>query len=76
MFGNWPNTPNFGDDPVLGPIPVMWWGTEDRDGAADPWKLVPSGSIYLYMSTDTPKLYIKDAQNDADADWGTIDFTT
>ena len=75
MFGHWPNQPIPGDDSVLGPKPQFWWGTEDRDGDAEPWAAAPAGSIYLYMNSTTPKLYIKDAVNDADADWGVITIT-
>ena len=75
MFGHWPNAPIMGDDPVLGPKPVFWWGTDNRDGDASPWMDVPPGSIYLYMNSTTPTLYIKDAANDADADWGSIDIS-
>ena len=75
MFGHWPNNPSFGDDVVLGPRPCWWQGNEDRDGDAAPWKDVPAGSIYMYMNGATPTVYIKDATNDADADWGTFDIS-
>lgn len=76
MLGNWPNYPIHGDDPVLGPTPCHWWGDVDRDGDATPWMEVPAGSIYLYMNGASPTFYVKDATNDADADWGTLDITT
>lgn len=76
MTFNWPNEPTFGHDSVLGPIPCMWWGTVDRDGTADPWKLVPAGSIYLYQNSATPIYYVKDNVNNDDDDWGVLAFTT
>ena len=71
-----PTFPLLGGDSIMGQNPVVWWGTDDRDGTASPWKDVGAGSMYLYMNSATPTLYIKDALNDANADWGTIDFTT
>ncbi|MHC4372084.1 MAG: hypothetical protein ACYSW8_31140 [Planctomycetota bacterium] len=79
MFGVWPSLPSFGDDVVLGPKPVYWWGTSDRDGDVWPWNAAPAGSVYLYMSGATPTLYIKDVAADAsagnDTDWGEITIT-
>jgi hypothetical protein len=73
--------PILGGDQIMGPNPVVWWGTDDRDGDANPWDQVPWGSMYLYMDGATPILYIKDTDTNgdgtgADADWGFVTFTT
>ena len=78
MWGTWANWPIPGDDPILGPTPQAWWGTDDRDGDATPWKEAPPGSTYLYITGGTPKLYIKDDETTLghDDDWGVVNFTT
>ena len=73
--------PQSGGDPIMGDKFSPWWGTDDRDGTASPWNEAPWGTIYLYMNGSTPKLYIKDADTNADGtghndDWGVIAFTT
>lgn len=61
---------------IYGKQPVIWWGQVARDGDASPWKDVPIGSIYLANVSGTLTVWIKDADNQADADWGTVDITT
>ena len=61
---------------ILGKLPAIWYGTVARDGDASPWKDVPIGSIYIANVTGTLTIYVKDANNAADADWGTVDVTT
>ncbi len=82
LQGTWDTFPVMGEDSILGPKPVNWFGTADRDGDANPWDQVPPGSKYLYMNGDTPKLYIKDTETNTDGspghddDWGFFAFTT
>lgn len=71
-----PVNPQFYSDPILGRLPVMWYGPVARDGDASPWKDVPIGSIYIAVVSSVLTVYIKDADNKADADWGTVDITT
>ena len=71
-----PNLPQTKEDAILGALPVMWTGNTARDGDAAPWKDVPIGSIYIAVVSGTLTLWIKDANNQSDADWGTIDITT
>ena len=68
--------PNIASEQLMGGKPEVWFGTDTLDGTASPWKDVAPGSIYLYMSGATPKLWQKDALNDATADWGFLAFTT
>lgn len=71
-----PASPQFYSDAVLGRLPVLWYGTVARAGASSPWKDAPIGSIYIANVSGTLTIYIKDANAQADADWGTMDITT
>lgn len=64
------DTPEFGEN-VLGRLPSFWFGFDDRDGDASPWKDAPLGSIYVYVDVtgDDATLYLKISTGDADGDW-------
>lgn len=71
-----PTVPQFRSEAVAGVLPVIWYGTVARDGDASPWKDAAIGSIYIANVSGTLTIWVKDADNKADADWGTMDITT
>lgn len=71
-----PFVPTSAHSNVHGAMPWFWFGTRDRDGDAAPWIKAPIGSLYIYYSGSAIKIYFKDANAGADADWGTVDLTT
>jgi len=62
--------------PILGKSPSIWYGTVARDGDAYPWKDVAIGSLYFANVSGTLTIWVKDADNKADADWGTVTVST
>ena len=71
-----PNLPQPRQDAVLGALPCIWYGKTARSGAASPWKDVPIGSIYIANVSGTLTIWVKDANNGADADWGNLTINT
>lgn len=63
--------PTFGEDPLYGPNPDHWWGVDTPDGDAGFWLTAPIGAQYTKRATvsSTPVVYLKTANNSADADW-------
>jgi hypothetical protein len=71
-----PALPQFASHSVYGNLPVIWYGTTDRDGDASPWKDAAIGSIYIANVSGTLTIWVKDANAVADADWGTVTIST
>lgn len=71
-----PTYPHRYETGVEGRLPNIWYGLTARDGDAEPWKDVAIGSIYIANVSGTLTLWVKDANNGADADWGTITVST
>ena len=71
-----PNLPQPRQDAVLGALPCIWYGKTARSGAASPWKDVPIGSIYIANVSGTLTIWVKDANNGSDADWGNLTINT
>lgn len=55
--------------------PVMWFGNVAPAGASDPWVRAPLGSIYIRITAANVKLFLKTANNAADADWQYMNVT-
>ncbi len=47
----------------------MWFGDSVPDGDAHPWKDAALGSMYVYQTSSIAVCFLKQAANDADADW-------
>ena len=62
--------------PIHGKSPSIWYGLTARDGDASPWKDVAIGSIYVANVSGTVTWWVKDANNVADADWGSVTVST
>lgn len=71
-----PNLPQTRQDAVVGALPCLWAGNTARAGALSPWKDVPIGSLYFANVSGTLTIWVKDANNGADADWGNLTITT
>lgn len=64
------------EDGINGASPRMFWGTAAPDGDATPWMESALGSVYIRSASGSVVMYLKDANNGADADWATVDVTT
>lgn len=64
------------EDGINGPAPRFFWGTVAPDGDATPWMESALGSVYIRSASGSVVMYLKDANNGADADWATVDVTT
>jgi hypothetical protein len=71
-----PTVPQMAQTAVEGALPVIWYGLTARDGDASPWKEAPIGSIYIANVSGTLTIWVKDAANVADADWGSFTIST
>ena len=59
-------------DPILGKNPAIFWDTIAPDGDALPFVDAPLGSIYVRSDSGNVAVYVKVADNGADADWSTV----
>ena len=69
-----PTYPEKNQSGVIGELPWVWCGTDDRDGDAGLWLAAPAGSQYTYLNGGSAAvLYLKEAEDGDDADW--VDLT-
>lgn len=66
-----PAQPEYFDDGINGMAPVMWYGPDARDGDHHTWASAGVGSLYFQRDqvNSTVVLWLKVANNGADADW-------
>jgi len=63
------NALTFNDDPILGPAPHVFYGSDLPDGTKEPWKSAPLGSIYINTFAGMVAWYFKNQDTGAQGDW-------
>lgn len=66
--------PTFLQDGTFGVYPVAWTGKTAPAGAALPFSAAPVGSMYAYRNTVTgaTRIFVKNAAENRDDDWGQV----